>query len=96
MNIFQVLVKMIIAIFKRGRGLFKFLFVIDDFFRIFTMTILIPIFFNWLKFSKTLISLGVILGLVIDAHDFMSQFGKSIDSVKGMKYGVTRTFGLRK
>jgi len=71
-KIFQVLGKMIIALFKRGKGIFKALFVIDDFFRIFTMTFLFPIFFFWIKLGKTGIILGVILGLVVDIHDFIT------------------------
>ena len=64
---------MIAQIFRRGRGIFKILFIIDDFFRYFTMTILIPIFFSWLGFGQFLMSLGAILGLVIDIHDYMSE-----------------------
>ena len=66
---------MLIRLFSRGRGIFKFLFVIDDFFRLFTMTILIPIFFHWVGFGKFIINLGVILGIIIDVHDFMSDAG---------------------
>jgi len=62
-------------LFRRGRGIFKFLFIIDDFFRIFTMTILIPIFFRWLKFGEPLLTMGVILGIIIDLHDFISEYG---------------------
>ena len=66
---------MFMQLFKRGRGIFKFLFVIDDFFRLFTMTILIPIFFTWLGFGKIIVNLGIILGIVIDVHDFMADAG---------------------
>ena len=59
------------ALFKRGKGIFKALFVIDDLFRIFTMTILFPILFSWLGLGNTGIILGVILGLIIDIQDFM-------------------------
>ena len=39
------------------------------------MTILIPIFLSWLGFGNLLVTIGVILGLVIDIHDFISEFG---------------------
>ena len=64
---------MLIQATKRGKGLFKFLFVIDDFIRLFTMTILIPIFFSKLGFGTLLVNAGLILGLVIDIHDFMGS-----------------------
>lgn len=75
MNLFQLILRMIHHIFRRGHGILKLLFVIDDFFRIFTMTILIPIFFNWLKLGQIIISLGLLLGLVIDMHDFIAEMG---------------------
>jgi len=62
-------------IFHRGKGIFKFLFVIDDFFRLFTMTILIPVLFKFFNFGDLLISLGAILGIIIDIHDFLEQAG---------------------
>ncbi|MBT3464455.1 hypothetical protein HN789_06670 [archaeon] len=74
-QIFRVLGKMVVALFKRGKGLFKFLFVVDDFFRLFTMTFLFPVFFTWIGLGKIFISLGVILGLVIDIHDFITSPG---------------------
>ncbi|MBN1503036.1 hypothetical protein JW930_05820 [Candidatus Woesearchaeota archaeon] len=73
--IVKVIVQIITHLLKRGRGILKILFFIDDFFRLFTMTILIPLFFSWLKFGSTLVTLGVILGLVIDVHDFVSEAG---------------------
>ena len=74
-SIIKVITGMFMQLFKRGRGIFKFLFVIDDFFRLFTMTILIPIFFSWLGFGIFIINLGIVLGIVIDVHDFMSGAG---------------------
>ena len=41
----KVILNMLMQVTKRGKGVFKFLFVIDDFIRLFTMTILIPLFF---------------------------------------------------
>jgi hypothetical protein len=73
--VFKILAQMIFHLFRRGRGVFKILFVVDDFFRLFTMTILIPLFFNWIGFGQFLVTFGLILGLVIDVHDFMSQAG---------------------
>ncbi len=73
--ILKIFYKMLKYLFRRGRGIFKLLFAIDDFFRLFTMTIIIPIFFNWLNFSVMFIALGTILGLIIDVHDFISQVG---------------------
>ena len=73
--ILKIFFRMFKHLFRRGRGIFKFLFAIDDFFRIFTMTIIIPIFFNWLNFSVMFIVLGAVLGLIIDVHDFISQMG---------------------
>lgn len=74
-KIIELFANLIFILFRRGTGFFKFLFVIDDFFRLFTMTILIPIFFRWLHFGDTLVTLGVILGIVIDIHDFISEYG---------------------
>ena len=74
-KIFNVLSNMFLHIMKRGKGVFKILFMIDDFFRLFTMTIIIPIFFNWIGFGKIMVNLGVVLGLVIDVHDFVTDMG---------------------
>ena len=71
----RLIFSIIERIFRRGRGIFKFLFVIDDFFRIFTMTILIPIFFSLFSSNSVLTILGVLLGLVIDIQDFITEFG---------------------
>lgn len=85
-KILALVVNIITVLFRRGSGLFKLLFVIDDFFRVFTMTILIPIFFTWLNLPQLLVTLGVILGLVIDIHDFISQYGiGDLDVVKVLK-----------
>ena len=72
-------------LFRRGTCITKFLFFIDDFFRLFAMTFLIPIFFAWFGFGNTLRTLGVILGLIIDIHDFISDFGKGADTLRGIK-----------
>jgi hypothetical protein len=38
------------------------------------MTILIPILLSWIGLGKSFIVFGVILGIVIDAHDFITEF----------------------
>jgi len=45
------------------------------------MTILIPIFFNWVGFGKFVVNLGVILGMVIDVHDFITE-AKNIEKLR--------------
>lgn len=80
----MILGKMLVALFKRGKGLFKALFVIDDFLRIFTMTLLIPLGFSLLGLGKTFIVLGVLLGLVIDIHDFITS-AENLEAIKAMK-----------
>jgi hypothetical protein len=60
-------------IFRRGTGLFKFLFVIDDFIRVFTMTFLFMILFTWLRAHYIVVTAFALLGLVIDLHDFISD-----------------------
>ena len=62
-------------IIRRGRGIFKILFVIDDFIRLFAMTLLIPMFFSWLGGGPFLRILGVILGAIIDIQDFIADAG---------------------
>ncbi|MBN2367466.1 hypothetical protein JXC34_00480 [Candidatus Woesearchaeota archaeon] len=74
-SILSVIGNMAIHLVRRGKGIFKILFFVDDFFRLFTMTILIPIFFNWLGFGNFLVQLGLVLGIIIDVHDFISEFG---------------------
>lgn len=58
---------------RRGKGVFKILFIIDDFFRLFTMTILFSVLFNWLNVNTYILVLAVILGVIIDVHDFLSD-----------------------
>lgn len=62
-------------IIRRGRGIFKILFVIDDFIRLFAMTLLIPIFFTALGGGPFIRTLGVILGAIIDIQDFVADAG---------------------
>ena len=73
--ILELIGRMLYHLVRRGRGILKLLFIIDDFFRVFTMTMLFPFVFYVLKFGNVLIVLGAILGFIIDAHDFISEFG---------------------
>ena len=73
MAILQLIVAIVNHIVRRGQGIFKILFVIDDFIRVFTMTILIIIFFTWLRFPQFLVFLGAMLGLIIDIQDFLED-----------------------
>ena len=69
------LIRLIIKyIFRRGRGIFKILFVIDDFIRVFTMTLIVPYFFSLISNNSLLIVSGVLLGIVIDVQDFITEF----------------------
>jgi hypothetical protein len=80
-----MILKLIIAIVhfitRRGHGLFKALFVIDDFIRVFTMTILFIIMSSWLRFPTVIMFLLAMLGLVIDIQDFIedNEFAKFFD-----------------
>jgi hypothetical protein len=80
-----MILKLIIAIAqfitRRGTGLFKALFVIDDFIRVFTMTILFIILSSWLRFPTIIMFLLAMLGLVIDIQDFIedNEFAKFFD-----------------
>ena len=74
-KIIIVLAKMFKHLFRRGSSIFKLLFIIDDFFRVFTMTILIPLLISWLKLGPVFIVLGTLLGLAIDIHDFIEEMG---------------------
>ncbi|MFH0876078.1 MAG: hypothetical protein V1859_09140 [archaeon] len=73
--ILKIMIKIVATMFRRGVGLFKFLFVIDDTLRIFTMTLLFPILFSWLGFGRIPVIAGTILGLIIDVHDLMEDYG---------------------
>ncbi len=66
---------MISHLFRRGKGLFKFLFVIDDFIRLFTMTIIIPNLLMMINAGRALVISGLLLGLVIDLQDYISEYG---------------------
>jgi hypothetical protein len=73
MAILQVIGAIASYLVRRGSGIFKILFFIDDFIRVFTMAILFIILLTWLKFPQFLIILGGLLGLVIDIQDFIED-----------------------
>ncbi|MBD3204066.1 hypothetical protein GF327_07245 [Candidatus Woesearchaeota archaeon] len=75
-SIIRIISMMISHIFRRGHGVFKILFVIDDFIRLFTMTIIIPYVFSLISSSKLLIYSGILLGMIIDVHDFVTEFSE--------------------
>ena len=68
-------------IFRRGTGVFKLLFAVDDSIRLFTMTLLFWLGLSLLGAGRTVIMAGVILGMIIDAHDLVDalQKGKPVD-----------------
>ena len=73
LSILKLIAKMAYHIVRRGHGIFKILFVIDDFIRVFTMTILFIILCNWLNLSVWIMLPAAFLGLAIDVHDFISD-----------------------
>ncbi len=68
-------------IFRRGTGIFKLLFAVDDFIRLFTMTLLFFLGLKLLGAGSTIVLLGVALGIVIDVHDIFDDLksGKPLD-----------------
>lgn len=74
-SILKFFTQLSFTLFKRGKGVFKILFFVDNFIRLFAMTLLIPIFFRWLNWGNFLVSLGFILGAIIDIEDFVSSMG---------------------
>ncbi len=73
MTVLQFFLALIQHLIRRGKGIFKILFFIDDFIRVFTITILLIIFFTWLRFPHFIVVLGALLGLVIDIQDFIED-----------------------
>jgi hypothetical protein len=66
---------MIYNFFRRGVGLFRLLFVIDDMFRLITLSILLPVFINWLGFHRIFVLIAFAVGLVLDIYDFAKEVG---------------------
>lgn len=78
MNIFLAISKLI---FRRGIGIFKLLFAIDDLIRLFTMTIVFVLGLTLLDAPRWLMMAGTCLGLLIDVHDIFDDIkeGKPLD-----------------
>lgn len=66
---------MIYHFFSRGIGLFRVLFIIDDFFRMITLTILLPVLANWLGFPNLIVLLALVIGLSMDIYDYAKEIG---------------------
>ena len=64
-----------VNIFREKNGLSAFIFAIHDLIQIAAMAILIPLFLNWIRLGQPFLSLGVLLGIIIDIHDFTTEFG---------------------
>lgn len=68
-------------IFRRGTGIVKFVFAVDDLIRLFAMTLILFLALTILGLSKPAIMAGAIIGLIIDVQDIIDdiQSGKPID-----------------
>ncbi|PIY60300.1 hypothetical protein COY95_02480 [Candidatus Woesearchaeota archaeon CG_4_10_14_0_8_um_filter_47_5] len=72
--VFSTLFKMFSFVTRRGSGFFKVIFSIDNLFRKFTMSLLIPgLIFFLFPGHRWLMTIGLILGLIIDIEDFLSE-----------------------
>jgi hypothetical protein len=92
----RLLTNLAIHLFRRGRGLFKFLFVIDDFIRVFAIVILLPMLISWLGLGKFYLIIGIILGIIIDIHDFVTEFGPGKTVTKNDLSVIREKYGLFK
>ncbi len=79
--IYLVLLNIGKLIFRRGTGIFKFLFAVDDLIRLFTMTLVFFFLLSAMDASKTVVLIGSLFGLVIDIHDVFDDLktGKPVD-----------------
>ncbi len=77
----NIIVGIFKLIFRRGTGIFKFLFAIDDLIRLFTMTLILFLGLTLIDAGKTAVMAGVLLGLIIDVHDIVDDIrsGKPLD-----------------
>ncbi|MBI4438851.1 hypothetical protein HY640_02885 [Candidatus Woesearchaeota archaeon] len=68
-------------VFRRGTGLFKLVFALDDLIRLFTMSLVFFLGLSLLGVGNPLLMAGVIFGLIIDIHDIFDdiQSGKPLD-----------------
>ncbi len=60
-------------IFRRGSGILKFIFAIDDSIRLFTITLVFFLGLSLLQMSQTVIIAGTVLGFIIDVHDIFDD-----------------------
>ena len=89
----KLLANLSVFLFRRGHGLFKFLFVIDDFIRVFAIAILLPILMNWLGLSKVFLIIGFIIGIIIDMQDFVTEFGPGKTISKNDLWVIREKYG---
>jgi hypothetical protein len=69
----KILVLLIKHILRRGHGVFKLLFVIDDFIRLFAMTLLFGML-AWRFNASGFLTVALVgLGIFIDMHDFLTE-----------------------
>ena len=68
-------------ILRRGTGIFKLLFAIDDSIRLISITLLLWMGLALIGAPKPIIMAGIVLGIIIDAHDITDALskGKPID-----------------
>ncbi|MBI2142151.1 hypothetical protein HYU15_01520 [Candidatus Woesearchaeota archaeon] len=68
-------------IFRRGTGIFKLLFAIDDSIRLISITLLLWMGLAFIGAPKPVIMAGIVLGIIIDAHDITDALskGKPVD-----------------
>ncbi len=68
-------------IFRRGTGLFKLLFAIDDLIRLFAITLIMFLSLTILEVSGLFFTAAMILAIVIDVHDVFDDIkeGKPLD-----------------
>lgn len=60
-------------LFRRGRGVMRFLLWIDDFIRLFAMTLFFSVVARIFNMNGFFTAILIILGAYIDFHDFMSD-----------------------
>jgi hypothetical protein len=75
----------LIRIIREKKSINTFIFAIHDLIQFTAMTILIPLLLNWLGMSRTFLWIGVLLGIVIDVHDFMTEFGSGKVTIEDSK-----------
>lgn len=66
-------IKLVNHLMRRGKGIFRFLFWIDDFIRLLAMTLFFILLSKMLNLGSVLTAIFVGLGAIIDVHDFLSD-----------------------